>query len=266
MRLGALLGPIDAAAPRALAEQARRYAGEGFQSLWSAQAIGRGFMFTDPFVALSVAASVTDSIEIGTAVIQVPLYHPVDLAHRVFSLQQICGDRLILGVGAGSTERDFAAFGRQYPERFKQFTADIDALRTLFADGRLGDVDLSPWRTVVGGPPLFFGTWGNGVERAAKAFDGWIASAHYRTPAEVVAALARYREAAKSGRAAGGAAADGGAQGSRAIVSTIQIGAGADLGELEAKLDTFADAGFDDAVVMLLPGAPDPARIRKLVG
>ena len=210
MRLGALLGPIDAAAPRALAEQARRYAGEGFQSLWSAQAIGRGFMFTDPFVALSVAASVTDSIEVGTAVIQVPLYHPVDLAHRVFSLQQICGDRLILGVGAGSTERDFAAFGRQYPERFKQFTADIDALRTLFADGRLGDVDLSPWRTVVGGPPLFFGTWGNGVERAAKAFDGWIASAHYRTPAEVVVALARYREAAKSGRAAGGAAADGG--------------------------------------------------------
>ena len=250
MRLGALLGPIDAAAPRALAEQARRYAGEGFQSLWSAQAIGRGFMFTDPFVALSVAASVTDSIEVGTAVIQVPLYHPVDLAHRVFSLQQICGDRLILGVGAGSTERDFAAFGRQYPDRFKQFTADIDALRALFATGRLGDVDLSPWQTVVGGPRLFFGTWGNGVERAAKAFDGWIASAHYRTPAEVVAALARYR------RAGGG----------RAIVSTIQIGAGADLGELEAKLDTFADAGFDDAVVMLLPGAPDPARIRTLVG
>lgn len=250
MRLGALLGPIaDAGAPGALAEQARRYAGEGLQSLWSAQAIGRGFMFTDPFVALSVAASVTESVEIGTAVIQVPLYHPVDLAHRVFSLQQICGERLILGVGAGSTERDFAAFGRNYSERFRQFTASVDELRTLFADGRLRDVDLSPWRAVAGGPPLFLGSWGNGVERAARAFDGWIASANYRTPAEVVAALERYR-------AAGGA---------RAIVSTIQIAAGADLGELEARLDLFDEAGFDDAVVMFLPGAPGPAAIRKLV-
>ena len=49
MKLGALLGPIvDARVPGALAEQVRRYAGDGFQSLWSAQAIGRGFMFTDP--------------------------------------------------------------------------------------------------------------------------------------------------------------------------------------------------------------------------
>ncbi len=201
MRLGALLGPIaDAGAPGALAEQARRYAGSGLQSLWSAQAIGRGFMFTDPFVALSVAASVTESVEIGTAVIQVPLYHAVDLAHRVFSLQQICGDRLILGVGAGSTERDFTAFGRNYPDRFKQFTASVDELRTLFAEGRLRDVDLSPWRAVAGGPPLFLGSWGNGVERAAKAFDGWIASANYRTPVEVVAALERYRAGRRPAR------------------------------------------------------------------
>lgn len=250
MRLGALLGPIaDAGAPGALADQARRYAGEGLQSLWSAQAIGRGFMFTDPFVTLSVAASVTESVEIGTAVIQVPLYHPVDLAHRVFSLQQICGERLILGVGAGSTQRDFAAFGRNYPDRFKQFTASVDELRTLFANGRLGDVDLSPWIAVAGGPPLFLGSWGNGVERAASAFDGWIASANYRTPVEVVAALKRYRAA----------------KGGRAIVSTIQIAPGADLGELKAKLDLFNDAGFDDAVVMFLPGAPGPAEIRKLV-
>ena len=57
MRLGALLGPIaDASLADTLAEQARTYAGEGFESLWSAQAIGRGFMITDPFVALSRSA------------------------------------------------------------------------------------------------------------------------------------------------------------------------------------------------------------------
>ncbi len=250
MRLGALLGPIaDAAQPRALAEQARRCVGDGLQSLWSAQAVGRGFMFTDPFVTLAVAASVTERVEIGTAVLQVPLYRPLELAHRVFSLQQICGDRLILGVGAGSTEADFNVFGVNHANRFGDFTRSVAALREIFLTGALGGVALSPWPALRDAPPLFLGSWGNGVERAARSFDGWIASANYRTPDEVVAALARYREAG----------------GGRAIVSTIQLPANTDLGELQDKLDRFADAGFDDAVVMFLPGGPTPAAVRRLV-
>ena len=34
-----------------LAEQARTYANEGFDSLWSTQVLTRGFMLTDHFVA-----------------------------------------------------------------------------------------------------------------------------------------------------------------------------------------------------------------------
>lgn len=72
MRLGALLGPVsNSSAANMLAEQARTYVDEGFDSLWSAQAIGRGFMTTDPIVTLSVAATVTESVELGTAVLQV---------------------------------------------------------------------------------------------------------------------------------------------------------------------------------------------------
>jgi alkanesulfonate monooxygenase SsuD/methylene tetrahydromethanopterin reductase-like flavin-dependent oxidoreductase (luciferase family) len=250
MRLGALLGPIaDAAQADVLAEQARQCVGEGYQSLWSAQAVGRGFMITDPFVTLAVAAAVTDAVEIGTAVLQIPLYHPVELAHRVFSLQQVCGGRLILGVGAGSTRQDFDAFDRSYETRFADFRGRITDLREIFATGSLRGVDLSPWPAVRGGPPLFLGSWGNGVGRAAREFDGWIASANYRSVPEVVAALARYR----------------GAGGGRAIVSTIQLTPGIDLGELKEKFDRFDAAGFDDAVVMFLPGGPDPATVRRLV-
>ncbi len=255
MRLGALLGPIaDPSVVRELADQARRYAGEGFDSLWSAQAIGRGFMITDPFVALSIAATVTDTVEIGTAVLQIPLYHPMELAHRVFSLQQICGDRLILGVGAGSTEQDFDAFDKNYQGRFENFSRNVEDLRSIFRTGGLGDSNLSPWPAVAGGPPLFLGSWGNGVARAARSFDGWIASANYRTPDEVVAALAGYREAGDWQQVVG-----------RAIVSTIQLVPGIDLGELKARLDKFRDAGFDDAVVMFLPGGPGPREIRPLL-
>ena len=251
MRLGALLGPIPAgASPRFIADQARTFAAEGFDSLWSAQAVGRGFAIGDPFLTLAVAASVTDAVEIGSAVIQVPLYHPVDLAHRVFSLMQICGDRLLLGVGAGSTRNDFAAFGREYRSRFGALTTNVAALRQLFADGRLGDVDLSPWPSVRGGPPLLLGAWGGpGVERAARDYAGWIASAANRSPAQVIEALGRFR-------AAGGR---------RAIVSTIQLSASSDLAQTRELLAQFAAAGFDDAVVMLLPGGPPPAAVRRLI-
>ena len=99
MRMGALLGPIlDPGRGDALAEQARVLAGDGFRSLWSAQAIGRGFMMTDPIVALTVAATVAEEVEVGTAVMQIPLYHPMDLAHRIYSLMQVAGDRFVFGV------------------------------------------------------------------------------------------------------------------------------------------------------------------------
>lgn len=250
MRLGALLGPItDAGTATTLADQSRMLETEGFQSLWSAQAIGRGFMLTDPLVALSVAAAVTQQVELGTAVLQVPLYHPADLAHRVMSLRQVCGDRLIFGVGAGSTEKDFAAFDRNYETRFADFTQSVNTLRRFFNEGQVENVDLNFWPVLQGGPPLFLGSWGNGVERAAQSFDGWIASAMYREPDVVGAALARYRQAG----------------GQRAIVSTIVINHKTDLGELKDLLDQFDDAGFDDAVVMFQPGAPAATAVRKLV-
>ena len=251
MKLGALLGPIPAnASPEFLAEQSRVYAGAGFDSLWSVQAVGRGFAITDPFVALSVAASVTTKIEIGTAGIQVPLYHPVDLAHRVFSLMQTCGDRFAFGVGAGSTQKDFAAFGRDYTRRFADFSKNVADLRRIFADGRLDDVDLSPWPGVRGGPPMLLGAWGGaGVERAATSYAGWIASAANRSPAQVIEALVRFRRAG----------------GRRAIVSTIQLGASTDLGKTRERLSEFAAAGFDDAVVMLMSGGPPADAVRRLV-
>ncbi len=250
MRLGALLGPVTGnSPPDFLAEQARRYAGEGFDSLWSAQALGRGFMLPDPFIALSVAATAAPEMEIGTAVVQAPLYDPMDLAHRIFSLQQVCGNRLIMGLGAGSTADDFAAFSRPFETRFGDFRTLVGSLRQILRTGNSERGDLSPWPSVRGGPPLFLGSWGRGVERAAREFDGWIASAHYRTPEQVIAALGRYRQAG----------------GGRAVVSTIQLPAGTDLGELRDRLARFAEAGFDDAVVFILPGGPAPDAVRRLL-
>ncbi|MBI1181354.1 MAG: LLM class flavin-dependent oxidoreductase [Alphaproteobacteria bacterium] len=250
MRLGALLGPVtDGAACDTLAAQARRYAAEGFAGLWSGHAVGRGMMVTDPFLTLAVAASVTDGIEIGSAVIQVPLYHPAELAHRVLSLQQICGDRLTLGVGAGSSEKDYQAFGRDFGRRFNGLEESVAALRDAYASVGTLNGTLTPWPGLPSAPRLYLGSWGKGVERAARDYDGWIASGHYRSVEEVADAARRYREAG----------------GGRAIVSTLILDARTDLTELGERFSRFAEAGFDDAVVMFHPGSPEPAAVRRLV-
>lgn len=249
MRLGALVSPIDGSNPNAIPEQARALEGEGFDSMWSAHAMGRGFMMPDPFISLAAAAVVTERIELGTAILQLPLYNPTDVAIKSYALSQLSDRRFILGVGAGSTKFDYDLNGLPYGERFKAFESCLAALRENFSTGHFNDVPFAPWETVTGGPGLFFGTWGKNVVRAAEEFDGWIGSGHYRTVEQVIAAHDTYR-------AAGG---------QRAMVSTLQIHGDTDLGEMKERLARFQEAGLDDAVVMIMPGGPSVSEVRKLL-
>jgi alkanesulfonate monooxygenase SsuD/methylene tetrahydromethanopterin reductase-like flavin-dependent oxidoreductase (luciferase family) len=249
VRLGATLAHLSQAPPIAVAEWAKRLVGEGFESLWTPQVIGRGFLVPDPFVTLAVAATATEGVEVGTATVQIPLHHPADLAHRILSLVSVCGDRLTLGVSPGSTEADFTTFDRNYAARFRTFDQDVARLRVLLAHGHDERADLAPTAGVAGGPPLLLGSWGANVERAAREFDGWLASDYRRTADQIIAAHERFR-------AAGGR---------RAIVCAIQLSGRDDLGPTGELLQRYAEAGFDDAVVLIEPGGPDPEQVRALL-
>ena len=238
MRLGALL------TPGVVAGQARMLEAEGFDSIWSAQAMGRGFMMNDPFVALSVAAGVTERVELGTAILQLPIYNATDIALKALSLQVQAPNRLLLGLGAGSTESDYIVHRADFTQRFKVFEERLVQLRETLADGSANGGNLG----ASGSPPLLFGTWGKNVTRAATEFDGWIASGMHRTPEQCKNALDQYR-------AAGG---------QRAVVSTIRVLPDTDLAELRDMLAAYAAAGFDDAVVILM-GRDDYSAVRNLI-
>lgn len=246
MRLGATLVHLTAAPPFAVAGWARRLAGAGYESLWTPELIGRGDLVPDPFVTLAAAAAATDGdpVTLGTATVQVPLHHPAELAHRIRSLHLVCGDRLTVGLSPGSTAADFAALDRDYPGRFGTFTTNLTRIRRLLADGRDERAVLAPDGLGAGRPPLLLGSWGAQVERAAREFDGWLASGYRRTPDQIIAALHRFR-------AAGGG---------RAVVCTVP--AGPDLGRTAEVLHRYADAGFDDAVVLFQPTGPSPEQVR----
>ena len=249
MKLGAILGPVKAPGDESdLRIQAANLEKAGYESLWAVQAIGRGFTVTDPLITLCVAATVT-KCEVGTAVLQLPLYNPMDLAHRVYSIMQLAENGFVLGLGTGSTKSDFTALSQNYENRFVDFEQKLKQLKEIFQNNGNSEIQLNHWSALEGGPPLFLGTWGKHVKTAASEFDGWIASAHYRTPDEIIEGLNQYRSA----------------NGKRAIVSTIQVSKDTDIGELKDKLSRFSDAGFDDAVVMFLPGAPSIDQIRSLI-
>ena len=247
MRLGATLAHLSPAPPFAIADRARQLVAAGFESLWVPQVFGRGFWVPDPFVTLAVAGTATEGVELGTATLQVPLHHPAELAHRILTLMTVCGDRLAIGLSPGSTDVDYATLGRDHASRFDTFDQNLARLRVLLAHGKDDSADLAP-PAAIGVPPLLLGTWGARVERAARDFDGWLASGYRTPPDAIVAAHQRYR-------AAGGR---------RAIVCAIPVRDTADLGPTGDLLHRLAETGFDDAIVLIEPGGPEPERVRAL--
>src|ERR1700740_3669113 len=81
----------------------RRIERSGFPGIWVTDSLGRGRPTLDPLVALGALCVATRRVELGTAVLQVSLRHPIELAHRVQSAQALSGGRLRLRVGSGST-------------------------------------------------------------------------------------------------------------------------------------------------------------------
>jgi alkanesulfonate monooxygenase SsuD/methylene tetrahydromethanopterin reductase-like flavin-dependent oxidoreductase (luciferase family) len=249
MRLGSTLPLADLRTghltPRGLAHNARTLEELGYESIWTFDAVGRGFMLPDPLMALTVVATATELVEFGTGVLQLAIRNTAEVAHRALTLHQLAGGRFLFGVGPGSTRADFDVFAKAYEDRFERFELQLAELREWLGDGAVGGRSLSPWRAARGGPSIVLAGWrGRWIERAAAEAQGWIASAANTDDAALADAIERFR-------AAGG---------KRAIVTNVQVGN--DLGRAVDRLQHLADLGFDDAVV--LDQSPSLDRLAKL--
>src|SRR5689334_22697228 len=111
-----------------MADYARRIEAAGFPGIWVGDSLGRGRATLDPLMELAALAAVTRKVQLGIGVLQVPLRHPVELAHRVQSMQALSGNRLVLGVGSGSTKADFELLGLDYDARFKTLRASLETM------------------------------------------------------------------------------------------------------------------------------------------
>jgi alkanesulfonate monooxygenase SsuD/methylene tetrahydromethanopterin reductase-like flavin-dependent oxidoreductase (luciferase family) len=180
-----------------IANYARRIEASGFPGIWVTDALGRGQPTLDPLVALGALAAATKRIELGTAVLQVSLRHPVDLAHRVQSVQVLSGGRLRLGVGSGSTKADFDLLGADYRQRFRTLMSSLDIMRRAWRGEPVDGGTLTPWPGTEDGPPVLLGAWRNPhwITYAARQCQGWIASGLYSSWEDLENGMRLYREA-----------------------------------------------------------------------
>jgi alkanesulfonate monooxygenase SsuD/methylene tetrahydromethanopterin reductase-like flavin-dependent oxidoreductase (luciferase family) len=182
---------------RRIADYARRIEAAGFPGIWVGDSMGRGRPTLDPLTALAALAAVTDRVELGIGVLQVSLRHPVELAHRVQSVQALSGGRLRLGVGSGSTRADFELLGGDYDHRFRTLRNALVTMRRIWRGEPLEGGTLSVWPGCEGGPPVLMGAWRSPrwITYAANECQGWTPSGRFSSWDDLEYGMRIYRDA-----------------------------------------------------------------------
>jgi len=153
------------------------------------------FVFTTPWLdgptALAAVIERSGDMTLATTISLAALRGPVSLAKTLAALDLLSEGRLIAGVGPGSTDRDYAALGIPFEERWKRFDESVPILRALLRGEQppAGPHFAAPDRPLAPRPhrgevPLWIGSWGSdaGLARVARLADGWLASAYNTTP------------------------------------------------------------------------------------
>ena len=140
---------------------------------------------SSPLVMMSAVAARTTKLKLVTTVFVLPLYHPLDVAEAVASLDQVSGGRVIFGVGAGYRPYEAAAVEVPFERRVSRMTESIEVLRRSWADEpatfhgdhfNFDQVDVVPKPVQRPHPPIWIGALETKpVERAGRIADGWIA-------------------------------------------------------------------------------------------
>lgn len=128
------LSPTVADDPRVIAESLRHaeLADElGFDGVWLAEHNFTGeSAFADPIVYATAVAMKTKRVEIGFAVLQLALHHPIRLAIQLALLDQLSNGRLRVGIGRGSAfnEWEYRGFGLTIEDGRQRFAEAADLL------------------------------------------------------------------------------------------------------------------------------------------
>ena len=138
----------------------------------------------DAVATLGFLAACTRRVRLLSYVWVAPYRHPLVTAKAFATLDALSGGRVILGVGAGHLEAEFAALGVDFARRGALLDEAIDAVTAAFLDEfpehhgphwSLHDLGLRPRPVQQPRPPIWVGgSTKPALRRAAERGDGWL--------------------------------------------------------------------------------------------
>ena len=162
----------------------------GFEGLWAHEHHSEGMMYPSPLMVLSILASKTKTIKLGTNMLLLSLHHPVRVAEEGAMVDSLSNGRLRLGVSAGYSEIDLKAFHVDPKDRGKKMEEGLKIIRTLLSKEHididdefthLKDFSVFPPTVQKPGPPIYVGaTCNTAIRRAARLGDEFLISTTQR--------------------------------------------------------------------------------------
>lgn len=161
-----------------------------FDSVWTTDHLAVNKSYSDPYgsifeslMTLSYVAGQTEHVKLGTSIIVLPMRNAMTFAKQTATLDQLSEGRLILGLGAGWMQDEFATLGFNFHDRGKIMDEQIRVLRTLWTadqpefNGRFfkfSDIAFLPKPVQETGPQLWIGGASlSSLKRVARLGDGW---------------------------------------------------------------------------------------------
>lgn len=205
MKMGLFALNYGTCADPELAVRVAQYAeAAGFESVWTGEHVvlpnpqppnfsqPPSLPSLDTVVALTLIATHTTTIRLGSGMIVLPLRTPAVLAKQLASVDVVSGGRLIAGFAAGYIPVEFAASGVPMAERGARMDEYMRAVTALWAmdrphfEGRLVSIrhlDTQPRPVQRPGPPIVLGGEAPAaLRRAVTMANGWYGFS--LTPAE----------------------------------------------------------------------------------
>lgn len=190
MKFGILLpnyGPT--ASGEVIVRSARLAEDLGYDSVWTTdhvlvprdQAVPYGNLI-ESLVALTIAATATHRVQLGTSIIVTPLREPILLAKQLAALDVISGGRLIFGAGAGWLEPEFRFLNANFVKRGKIFEEHLQLMRALWRGEEQFQGEFTSFADAVFAPlplqgdrvPLWLGGSSPiALQRVARVADAW---------------------------------------------------------------------------------------------
>ncbi len=187
MKIGVTLRNMGAqSSPELVVAAAQAAEAAGMESVWVTDHIaippddaqGSGGRYLEPLITLSVLAGATRSIRLGTGVLILPYRPALPTAKQIASLQELSGERLLLGVGIGWMDPEFRALGIDRHQRGRVSDEILHFINDCFARG--DDLAEANGQTFLfrpnpSPPPLYIGGRApHALKRALRHRAGWM--------------------------------------------------------------------------------------------